>query len=225
MKQQIVMIAGATGLVGTELIKQLLDENAIDHIYSISRSPLVFSHPKLQSLVDSQLRVLDWDESLPAPDKGYICLGTTKKQAGSKQALEAVDYHLVCDVAKTMKLIGVKHLCVVSSYGANPRSLSHYLRCKGKMEMALEKMGFETVSFFRPGPLVGLRDKPRNDEAVVQWIFKLLRPLMIGRLARFIPIPADLVARSMLYTSFASQSRPVQFLDSVEIRASVKKYQ
>lgn len=224
-KQQVVIIAGATGLIGTELIKLMLEERAIDHIYALTRKGLAFSHPKLEEIRDSQLRILDWDETKRAPDKGYICLGSTRKQAGSKSALEAVDYHLVCDVAKSMSLLGVKHLTVVSSYGANPRSSSHYLRCKGKMEQALENLAFESVTFMQPGPLVGLRDTPRTDETVLQAVLKIFRPLMIGRLARFIPIKAELVAKAMLYASFADHARPVEILDSVAMRKLLNKYQ
>ncbi|GAB2661357.1 NAD(P)H-binding protein [Vibrio panuliri] len=224
MEQQIVIVAGATGLVGTELTKLLLEERAIDHIYALSRKPLAFTHPKLETILDHQLRVLEWDESKVSPSKGYICLGTTRKQAGSMQGLEDIDYHLVCQVAKTMKLLGVKHLSVVSSLGANPRSPSHYLRCKGKMEQALEQLGFDSVTFVRPGPLVGLRDNPRTDEAIVQWLFKIIRPLMVGSLARYIPIPAALVAKSMLYDSFSSHTRSIQRLDSVEMRKLLNKY-
>ncbi|WP_194435086.1 NAD(P)H-binding protein [Vibrio fluminensis] len=224
-KQQIVMIAGATGLVGNELMKLLLEERAIDHIYALTRSPLPFTHSKLATIQDPQLRIVNWDDSQLAPNKGYICLGTTRKQAGSKQALEDVDYHLVCEIAKTMKLLGVQHLCVVSSIGAHPRSPSHYLRCKGKMEQAIERMGFVSVTFVRPGPLAGLRDKPRTDEAVVQSLLKFIRPLMIGSLARYIPISAEAVAKTMLYSSFESTPRPIKILDSVDMRSLLEKYQ
>lgn len=223
--QQIVIVAGATGLIGNELTKLMLEERAIDHIYALTRSKLPFTHSKLQEITNSQLRIVEWDDAQPSPDKGFICLGSTRKQAGSKQALEDIDYHLVCEVAKTMKLLGVKHLCVVSSLGANPRSPSHYLRCKGKMELALEKMNFDSVTFVRPGPLVGLRDTPRTDEAVIQNLLKIARPLMLGPLARFIPISAELVAKSMLYYSFDSHPRPVQIFDSVDMRVLIKKYQ
>ena len=223
-KQQIVIIAGVTGLIGTELLKWMLDERAIDQIYALTRSQLAFSHPKLHELRDSQLRILDWDDTQPTPEKGYICLGTTLKQAGSKQALEAVDYHLVCDVAKSMLLLGVKHLTVVSSYGANARSSSHYLRCKGKMEQAIAMMGFASVTIVQPGPLVGLRDKPRKDEAIIQGVLKVLRPIMVGRLARLIPIRAELVAKAMLYASFASHPRSLEIFDSVAMRKLLNKY-
>lgn len=219
------MVAGATGLIGTELIKQMLEEDPVTRIYALSRRELPFFHPKLEVLQNKQLQVQEWDADKPSPKYGFICLGTTIKQAGSKQELERVDYELVCDVAQTMKVLGVTHLAVVSSYGASVRSLSHYLRCKGKMEMAIERMGFEHITFVRPGPLVGLRDTPRTDEAIVQVVLKSLRPLMFGKLAKLIPIQASEVAKAMQYGILTKTDRKLQTLDSIQMRNLINKYQ
>ncbi len=219
------MVAGATGLIGTELIKQMLEEDPVTRIYALSRRELPFFHPKLEVLQNKQLQVQEWDADKPSPKYGFICLGTTIKQAGSKQELERVDYELVCDVAQTMKVLGVTHLAVVSSYGASVRSLSHYLRCKGKMEMAIERMGFEHITFVRPGPLVGLRDTPRTDEAIVQVLLKSLRPLMFGKLAKLIPIQASEVAKAMQYGILTKTDRKLQTLDSIQMRNLINKYQ
>ncbi|NRF63609.1 NAD(P)H-binding protein [Vibrio coralliilyticus] len=221
----VVMVAGATGLIGTELIKQMLEEDPVTRIYALSRRELPFFHPKLEVLQNKQLQVQEWDADKPSPKYGFICLGTTIKQAGSKQELERVDYELVCDVAQTMKVLGVTHLAVVSSYGASVRSLSHYLRCKGKMEMAIERMGFEHITFVRPGPLVGLRDTPRTDEAIVQVVLKSLRPLMFGKLAKLIPIQASEVAKAMQYGILTKTDRKLQTLDSIQMRNLINKYQ
>ena len=124
-----------------------------------------------------------------------------------------------------MKVLGVTHLAVVSSYGASVRSLSHYLRCKGKMEMAIERLGFEHITFVRPGPLVGLRDTPRTDEAIVQVVLKSLRPLMFGKLAKLIPIQASEVAKAMQYGILTKTDRKLQTLDSIQMRNLINKYQ
>lgn len=219
------MVAGATGLIGTELIKQMLEEDPVTRIYALSRRELPFFHPKLEVLQNKQLQVQEWDTDKPSPKYGFICLGTTIKQAGSKQELERIDYELVCYVAQTMKVLGVTHLAVVSSYGASVRSLSHYLRCKGKMEMAIERLGFEHITFVRPGPLVGLRDTPRTDEAIVQVVLKSLRPLMFGKLAKLIPIQASEVAKAMQYGILTKTDRKLQTLDSIQMRNLINKYQ
>ncbi len=224
-KEHAIMIAGATGLIGTELIKQMLEAAPITHIYALSRRSLPFFHPKLEVIKDPQLQVKNWQPENPSPKYGFICLGTTIKQAGSKKELERIDYHLVCEVAQTMKLLGATQIAVTSSYGASPHAISHYLRCKGKMEMAIERMGFNHVTFVRPGPLVGLRDTPRKDEAVIQLVLKSIRPLMFGKLAKLIPIQASEVAKAMQYSVFSDSKPKIRTLDSIQIRSLINQYQ
>ncbi|WP_432715632.1 oxidoreductase [Vibrio sinaloensis] len=219
-----VIAAGCTGLIGNELIKQLLDQDPVTRIYALSRRELPFFHSKLNVIQHPQLRVQQWQEDDPRPEYGFICLGTTLKQAGSKQALEKVDFELVCEVAQEMKLLGVKRLAVVSSYGASTRSLSHYLRCKGRMELAIERLDFETVVFARPGPLKGLREKPRRDESVVQAIATLFRPIMIGPLANLLPIDATDVALAMQYQLFGPSNRSHCVLNARAMRALLAQY-
>lgn len=194
------IIAGASGLVGTELLEQLLSFQSIASVTALVRQPLEITNNKLIQIQDAQLRVTEWDESHADPDLGFICLGTTKKQAGSKQALAHVDIELVTQVAHTMKMLGVKRIAVISSYGASLRSLSHYLRCKGRMERNLSGMDFERIVFVRPGPLAGQRATPRIDEVILGRIAPFIRPFLIGPLANLKHIQADRVAQSMLYT-------------------------
>lgn len=220
-----VIAAGCTGLIGNELIKQLLDQDPVTRIYALSRRELPFFHSKLNVIQHPQLQVQQWQEDDPRPEYGFICLGTTLKQAGSKQALEKVDFELVCDVAQEMKLLGVKRLAVVSSYGASAHSLSHYLRCKGRMELAIERLGFEKIVFARPGPLKGLREQPRRDEIVVQTMASVLKPLMLGPLATFIPIDAADVAKAMQYRLFDPDTKAVDIVDSVAMRQTLSRYQ
>ncbi|WP_337733819.1 NAD(P)H-binding protein [Photobacterium sp. MCCC 1A19761] len=200
-EQANAMIAGASGLVGDELLHQLLANDHFGKIYALSRRQLPFHSKKLTQIIHPELRVTEWDDTDPVPTIGFICLGTTKKQAGSRQALEAVDVDLVKAVASTMQMLGVKHLVVISSLFACPWSPSHYLRCKGKMEKALRRMGFQHCVFVRPGPLQGERPVPRQDEQLVQWLFNAIQPLAIGPLAHLRPIPAELVAKAMMNLS------------------------
>lgn len=197
------IIAGASGLIGTELLHQLLDHPHFNYIYSLARRPLPFHSKKLHQIIDSQLRIIAWENEQPVPEYGFICLGTTKKIAGTKQALEAVDVDLVKSVAITMKNLGVKHLIVVSSLGASSYSPAHYLRCKGNMEQALTALAFEHCIFVRPGPLKGERNHPRKDEIALQRIFETIHPLMVGPLQHFTPIPAEDVATSMVKIAIA----------------------
>ncbi|KIP65790.1 nucleoside-diphosphate sugar epimerase [Vibrio harveyi] len=222
-----VIIAGATGLVDKAVINKLVSQPSIDSLYSLSRKSLTdVADPdnKIISILDAELAIHDWDEQQPTPNVGFICLGTTLKQAGSKDALRRIDVELVCKVAQQMKMIGVKRLAVVSSLGAKASSSSHYLACKGHMEKNIEKMGFDEVVFARPGPLVGQRENPRTDEKLIQTLFKVIRPLMLGNLANFVPIHAQDVAKAMIYQVFSYQQDPIVYLHRREMLDLIKHY-
>jgi uncharacterized protein YbjT (DUF2867 family) len=224
----VAAIAGASGLVGSELLKILLSQDAVSGVHALVRRPLPATNSKLIHHQHDSLVITEWDDTVSSPDIGFICLGTTLKQAGSKDALARVDYELVCDVAREMKLIGVKRIAVVSSFGADPHSLSHYLRCKGKMEKVILDMGFERVVFMRPGPLAGKRDQVRKDELYIGRILRLIDPLLIGYLANFRPIAATDVARAMLYALLQPQRKPgdnYMTFSSVQIINMIQRYQ
>ncbi|CAM3001040.1 NAD(P)H-binding protein [Vibrio mytili] len=221
------IIAGATGLIGQQVLTNLLTQPGIPAVYALSRRPLTgIADPdkKIIPLIDADLSIYDWDEEQPSPQVGFICLGTTLKQAGSKENLRKVDVELVTKVARQMKMIGVKRLAVVSSLGANSQSRSHYLACKGQMESNIEKLGFDELVFVRPGPLVGQREQPRGDEKLVQSLLKILRPLMIGKLSNFVPIAADDVAKAMIYQVFSYQEDKTTYLTRKDMLDLVRHY-
>ncbi len=222
-----VIIAGATGLVGSKVVTSLVSQPGIHTLYSLSRRPLnniADPENKIVPMIDADLSILDWDEQQSKPEIGFICLGTTLKQAGSKENLRKIDVDLVTKVARQMKMIGVKRLAVVSSLGANSKSPSHYLACKGQMEENIKDMGFDEVAFVRPGPLVGQREQSRLDEKVVQSLFKVIRPLMLGKLANFVPIDAADVAKAMIYQVFSYQQDSVVYLQRREMLDLLKHY-
>ncbi|MFZ3502313.1 NAD-dependent epimerase/dehydratase family protein [Vibrio harveyi] len=222
-----VIIAGGTGLVGKEVMAKLVSQPSIETLYSLSRRTITGiedTNNKIFPLLDAALTIHDWDDQQPIPRVGFICLGTTLKQAGSKDALRKIDVELVCKVAQQMKMIGVKRIAVVSSLGAKASSSSHYLACKGHMEKNIERMGFEEVVFARPGPLVGQRENPRTDEKVVQTLSKVIRPLMLGKLANFIPVHAQDVAKAMIYQVFSYQEEKVIYLHRKDMLDLIRHY-
>ncbi|MBD0786817.1 NAD(P)H-binding protein [Vibrio sp. Y2-5] len=225
----VLIIAGASGLVGSSCLNIALNEHALEHIFTLSRKPLPpeiisAANGKLTQLIDAELSIKHWEERDTRPQLGIIALGTTLKQAGSKQGLEKVDLELVCHVAQQMKLLGVERLAVVSSYGAHARSRSHYLRCKGRMEETIRQIGFTHVTFVRPGPLVGKRAITRPDEVLLQNFMRVGKYLLFGKLRNLIPITAEVVARSMLYSLFDTESKHVSVLDSIAMHHLLEKY-
>ncbi|PXK52119.1 NAD(P)H-binding protein [Klebsiella variicola] len=130
-----VLLTGATGLVGGHLLRLLQNEPSISTIAAPTRRPLapaegVFN-PHDPQLTDALAQVVD------PVDIVFCCLGTTRREAGSKEAFVHADYTLVIDTALAGKRLGAQHMLVVSAMGANAHSPFFYNRVKGEMEAAL----------------------------------------------------------------------------------------
>jgi uncharacterized protein YbjT (DUF2867 family) len=149
-----VVLAGATGLVGREILRGLVADESVARITVLGRRPPAESHPKIE------FRAVDFAAlaQLPPTDECYIALGTTIKVAGSQQAFRAVDHDAVVNVAKAAKAAGARKLGVVSAMGASAQSTVFYSRVKGEMEDALSAMGFEGLVIARPSMLAGDRE-------------------------------------------------------------------
>lgn len=154
MNARSVLIAGATGLVGREILRGLLADDSVSRVVALGRKPPAQSHAKLQFIATDFAA----PPQLPPVDECYIALGTTIKVAGSQQAFRAVDHDAVLNVAQAAKAAGAHRLGVVSAMGANAKSTVFYSRVKGEMEDALRRMGFDALVIARPSMLAGDRE-------------------------------------------------------------------
>ena len=197
MEKRNALIAGATGLVGSSLLKQLLTDELYSNITIIVRKPLDLKHPKL-----TQLQV-DFDslESLEAGmqvDDVFCALGTTIKTAGSQEAFYKVDFTYVVNLGKWSQAHEVKRLLIVSAMGASAQSGIFYNRVKGEMEAAVKQLPISQVQVFRPSLLMGNRNERRGGEKFAQVIMGALGFLFVGPLLKYKAIHADVVAKAMI---------------------------
>lgn len=153
MASRIVILAGATGLVGREILEGLLADRTVTAVHSLGRRKPAAQHPKLTA------HVVDFTAlpAMPPADEVYLALGTTIKVAGSQAAFRAVDYDANLAVAKAALTAGVKKVGLVSAMGANSNSKVFYSRVKGELEDALSTLPFEGTVIARPSMLVGNR--------------------------------------------------------------------
>ena len=201
-----VVVAGATGLIGRELLQGLLADATVSNIVVVGRRAPPQSDPRLQF----QHADLPSVGALPHLDECYIALGTTIKVAGSQEAFRAVDFDSVVNVARAAKTAGAKKLGVVSAMGANARSGVFYSRVKGEMESALAALGFDTLVIARPSMLAGdraqLGQPTRGGEElalkITRW-FGFLIP------RNYRSIQASSVARALLHAVPSSKGRCV----------------
>ncbi len=186
-------LAGASGLVGGELLGLLLADDRTTKIVSVGRRTLPIEHSKLvQVKVDFSDAASFAD--LPPAESAFSCLGTTLKKAGSPEAFRAVDHDAVLAFAKAARAKGAHVFVHVSSLGANAGSAQLYMSVKGEVEAALAKLGFASVYALRPSILDGAREESRPLERVGLAFARALGPV----LGKYRPTPSIAVARTMI---------------------------
>lgn len=149
---------------------------------------------------------------LSAPlDIVFCCLGTTRREAGSKEAFILADYTLVVDTSLAGLRLGAKHMLVVSALGANPNSPFFYNRVKGEMETALKAQGWPRLTIARPSLLIGDREKRRAGESFMAPLFRLLP-------GKWKAIEAQTVAQALINAALSPAQEDVAVLDSAQLR-------
>lgn len=203
------MLVGATGLVGSFLLRRLLEAALYARVEVWARRDIGVAHPKLRAGIVDFERL---QERRVEAEDVFCCLGTTIKQAGSQSAFRRVDHDYPVALARAAARDKAQRLLVVSALGANAQSRVFYNRVKGEMELAVRAAGVPRTLLLRPSLLTGPRNEARFGEKVGQVAGAMLGPL----LGRYRPIHGDLVAAAMF--NAAARNLPSQVLESDTIR-------
>lgn len=198
MSQKTALLAGATGLVGNFLLFKLLEAEQYDKVIVLTRKNLPIKHPKIE------VRLVNFDtlghKDTASADDIFCCLGTTIRQAGSKEAFRKVDFTYPYQIAQLARENGASQFLLVSSMGASASSTIFYSRVKGEIEHAIGQLGYPSYTVFRPAMLLGNRKDFRIGEVIFKGIDFLLTPFLLGipSLRKYKVISANKVATAML---------------------------
>jgi len=198
-------VAGATGLVGTALVEQLLGDPRVQRVTTLVRRPSHRANPKLVE------RLVDF-EKLAAELQGenathvFCCLGTTIGKAGSESAFRRVDHDYPLALGRVAKAAGARQFLLVSAMGANPSSRVFYNRVKGEVELDVGALGLGRLDVFRPSLLLGERAEHRPGERLAIALSAPLGKLLVGPLRKYRPIRAADVARAMIRVAESSDA-------------------
>lgn len=200
VKGKTALVAGATGLVGGDLVKLLLADEAYAEVVALVRKPAaLLAGGKLTQVVT------DWsDEHVTEVmrEKGrgadvFCALGTTMKQAGTKERFRKVDFDYPLLLGRLAERYGASAYVIVTAVGSDPRSVFFYSRVKGELEAELQRLSIPALHIFRPSLLLGNRSEVRPGEKLGERLSGLFASAMIGSWRKYRPIQAETVARGM----------------------------
>lgn len=191
------IIIGATGLVGLALIEQLQSSDDFESITVVVRKKTdkLDAYTKVTQFVLEDFLLLN-DEDVNGFTHAFSCLGSTIKQAGSKDKFYAIDYEINAHFADLIQDKNI-HLLIVSALGANANSPIFYNKVKGQLEDYLKKLSIYKLSIFQPSLLIGKRSEVRLLEDTAQTLFKLVEKTWTKPF-KYKPISAEQLAHTMV---------------------------
>jgi uncharacterized protein YbjT (DUF2867 family) len=204
------LVIGATGLVGSHLVSNLIKDGRFSEIIIFVRRATGLNDPKLRQHIIDFEQPSQW-QHLVKGDVLFSTLGTTRRKAGSKQAQHRVDYDYQYQFASAAASNNVPVLGLVSSVGARTGSPFFYARIKGELERDVKALPFEKVVILQPGPLFGERKEKRTGEAFGMHVVKVLNS--VGLMKKYRPIHGDTVARAMINACIDSRKGHITHSD------------
>jgi uncharacterized protein YbjT (DUF2867 family) len=160
-------LVGATGLIGSYLLEELLNDPYFDTVRILIRRPIGITHPKLEK------KIIDFSDSdsilvaLSNSDVVFCAIGSTmKKVKADKEAYRKIDFEIPVNLARFCKMTGCEKFILVSSAGAYAKSMNFYQRLKGETDEAVKEVGPKTIHIMRPSLLLGERKEFRLGENI-----------------------------------------------------------
>src|SRR5690606_226972 len=190
------LIFGASGLVGSELLKLVLNDPFFSSVTIVVRKKLAINNNKLTQII-STFEDLEKNHDKLLGDVLFFCLGSTKNKTPDPEEYYKIDHDYPLLGSKLALKNGAKFIHIISSLGANTSSSNSYLKMKGETENDISKLPFQGIHIYRPSLIIGNREESRFLEKSAEYIFKLINPLLIGSLKKYRSISAKDIAKSM----------------------------
>ena len=213
------LLFGASGLVGSHVLNQLISNNNYSKIKLFVRSSIDISDPKIE-IIQTDFNNLENHREDIKGDDCFFCIGTTKRNSPDKNEYQRIELNIPKQVAQIAKSNNIKSYFFVSSGYANSKSSGDYLKYKGLVEEEILNLGFSKTGILRPSFILGNRKEFRLGEKIGIIIFKLLNPLFVGPLRKMRSIHSETIAIAMI--KLANENIDQKIFESDQISDLVK---
>lgn len=198
MKSYSVVMIGATGAVGTETVKKLLTMKEMNRLTLLGRQPL--ANCESSFVKQETIDIFDppsYQSYLVGHDTAICTLGVGEPSAISRDEFLRIDKDAVLDFARGAKGAGVKHFQLLGSVATHPKSKSFYLRTKGELVEAIQRLDFERFSVFQPSMIITPTNRYGISQAITLKVWPLLTPLLCSGLRKYRGIAVERLGRAI----------------------------
>jgi uncharacterized protein YbjT (DUF2867 family) len=190
------VIAGASGLIGGELLQIILQENYYEEVLILVRKEIPVQHKKLVQLIIDFDNLDQYQYSINGHAL-FCCLGSTKRKTPDLNIYRKIDHDYPVKLAQIIKQNNVPHFHLVSAIGADSSSSNFYTKMKGQTEEAIQAISIKSLHIYQPSLLTGKRNEKRLLETIATVMIKIIDPLLVGGLRKYRSISAKTVAQAM----------------------------
>lgn len=178
-------VIGSTGLVGSNILSQLLASETWSALTTISRRAPNVPEPapvKLTQVLEADIEAWPSKLATPPSDTLFSALGTTRAAAGGIANQWKIDHDANVALAKKAKEQGVKTFVFISSAGTDSfmSKFAPYSKMKNGVENAIKEAEFENAIILKPGLIMGEREVGRAGEGVAQAVVRGLGGISEG---------------------------------------------
>jgi uncharacterized protein YbjT (DUF2867 family) len=200
------IIIGATGLVGTLILKEVLEDNDFSEVRIFVRNPTGLINTKLKEIVSPLIDIAALSSEIQG-DVLFNALGTTIKKAGSRKEQQRIDRDLPISFAKIASENGAGLMLNISSAGASLKG-GFYLKTKAEMENGTERFFPKKAYHFRPAFLAGKRKEFRFAEKIAAVLMRAIDPILTGSSSKYKSMPVATLAKAMVSLSKNPEGNP-----------------
>jgi uncharacterized protein YbjT (DUF2867 family) len=218
---KIALVFGATGMIGTYLLEELLKDTNYETVKAFVRKPLTIQHLRLKQII-TDFHSLEAIKSELKGDALFCCLGTTIRNTPSKEGRRFVEKEIPAQLAAIAADNKIPSYIIVSSIGASATASNFYLHTKGEMEEGVAQNKIRQIVFMHPSFLMGDRKEFRAAEGFFSVIMRLVSPLMGGSMKKYRPVQGRTVAQAMI--AVAGTTAGTSFLEHGDIVRLANEY-
>jgi uncharacterized protein YbjT (DUF2867 family) len=192
------VVLGATGAVGSEVVRTLATMPAVESLTLLGRRTLEgMSGDRIHQHVVDIFDPTSYEPFLRGHHAAICTLGVGQPSKIDRDEFVKIDKLAVVAFASSCKRAGVRHFELLGSVGASAGSRSFYLRTKGELEKGLEGLGFERLSLFRPSMILTPTNRYGLSQAMTLAIWPRLSLLLGGRLRKYRGVRVERLGQAM----------------------------